>query len=67
MATKISNSKAGLAIFPIQDMLELGSSARLNTPGTFSRENWAWRCDAGRLSKAIAEKMRRLSQQSGRV
>lgn len=30
-------------IFPLQDLLDLGSEARINTPGTL-KNNWCWRC-----------------------
>ena len=36
-------SDARLAIFPLQDLLNLDESARMNTPGT-SENNWNWRC-----------------------
>ncbi len=35
-------SKAKLAVIPMQDLLELGSDAKFNTPGTLDN-NWAWR------------------------
>ena len=38
-------SNASLAIAPLQDLLELGSDARMNTPGT-PKGNWTWRMDA---------------------
>ena len=42
-------SVADLAIAPIQDLLVLGSSARLNTPGQ-PRGNWEWRISEKALS-----------------
>ena len=36
-------SEARLAIFPLQDLLTLDASARMNTPGT-SDNNWVWQC-----------------------
>ena len=36
-------SDAQLAIVPLQDLLGLDGSARMNTPGT-SQGNWLWRC-----------------------
>ncbi len=36
-------STANLAVIPLQDLLNLGSSARFNTPGK-SQGNWTWRC-----------------------
>ena len=34
-------SDAGMAMFPLQDVLGLGEDARMNTPGTFEG-NWRW-------------------------
>ncbi len=39
---KAWSSVAGFAIAPMQDLLDLGGRARMNTPGTASG-NWAWR------------------------
>ena len=36
------SSVANLAIVPMQDILELGSEDRMNTPGT-TEGNWKWR------------------------
>ncbi len=38
----VLESPAKLAIVPMQDLLELGSQHRMNTPGT-TTGNWAWR------------------------
>jgi 4-alpha-glucanotransferase len=37
-------SPALLSVIPMQDILELGSEARFNTPGTLD-DNWSWRLD----------------------
>ena len=42
-------SVANLAIIPMQDILELGSEARMNTPGT-TAGNWKWRFQWHQLS-----------------
>jgi 4-alpha-glucanotransferase len=42
-------SVANLAIIPMQDILELGSEARMNTPGT-TVGNWKWRFQWHQLS-----------------
>jgi len=34
-------SRAGMSVIPLQDLLELETSARMNTPGT-SEGNWKW-------------------------
>ena len=36
------NTKAKLFITPIQDILSLDNSSRLNTPGT-TKNNWKWK------------------------
>lgn len=35
--------KAEFAVIPMPDILELGSYARLNTPGTVGSPNWEWK------------------------
>lgn len=60
-----SMSVADLAIFPLQDLLGLGSRARMNVPGTVAG-NWAWRFDAADLTPAVAEQMAKLTALYGR-
>ncbi|MFV0365522.1 MAG: 4-alpha-glucanotransferase [Mangrovibacterium sp.] len=43
-------SVANLAIMPMQDLLELDSKHRMNTPGT-ATGNWVWRMDTKHLKK----------------
>ena len=43
------SSVANLAIIPMQDILELGSDSRMNTPGT-TVGNWKWRFQWQQLS-----------------
>jgi len=37
-------SCAKMAVIPMQDLLELGTEAKFNTPGTL-HNNWCWRMD----------------------
>jgi 4-alpha-glucanotransferase len=53
-------SVASLAMFPLQDVLGLGSQARMNLPGT-SRGNWRWRLAPGMLTEAHARRLRELA------
>jgi 4-alpha-glucanotransferase len=53
-------SVANIAIIPLQDVLGLGSDARMNLPGTISG-NWRWRYKAGALTKEIRERLRKLA------
>ena len=59
MIRTIMASIADLAIVPLQDVLGLGSEARMNLPGT-SKGNWRWRCRPGELTPELAGKMREL-------
>ena len=58
-------SPAGLAIVPVQDLLGLGSEARLNTPGT--ARQLAWRLRAGELSAELAAWLRERTEEAGRL
>lgn len=53
----IEASIANLAIVQLQDVLGLGSEARMNLPGT-SSGNWRWRFQAGALSPDLAGRLR---------
>lgn len=55
------DSKAQLVIIPMQDLLSLDSSARMNTPGT-PNGNWSWRMNKGSLYPALAERLKQLSK-----
>jgi 4-alpha-glucanotransferase len=59
-------SVADMAIAPLQDILSLGSKARMNTPGTIGGDNWRWRFRKEDLSKSLALKLRRLTHVYGR-
>jgi 4-alpha-glucanotransferase len=49
-----------LAVLPAQDLLNLGSDARLNRPGTVTG-NWSWRLPQGALSPTLAARYRELN------
>ena len=49
-------SVADTAIVPAQDLLGLGSQARMNRPGTLSG-NWRWRLAPGQLTGDIAHRL----------
>jgi 4-alpha-glucanotransferase len=61
----VFRSPADLAIVPLQDVLGLGSEARMNTPGT-SAGNWAWRVRPGELTPELAARLRALTVETGR-
>jgi 4-alpha-glucanotransferase len=53
----VLSSVADLAIIPLQDVLGLGSEARMNTPAT-STSNWRWRFSEGMLTGEIRNRLR---------
>jgi 4-alpha-glucanotransferase len=54
-----------LAILPVQDILHLGSEARLNTPGT-AVGNWTWKMPSGALTSELARHYATLNRMYGR-
>ena len=54
-----------LTMMQAQDVLALGSEARMNTPGV--EGGWSWRMDPGALTDAHAERLRALTQAAGRA
>jgi len=58
-------SVAWLAILPIQDVLGLDESARMNTPGT-SKDNWNWRLNASKLSVEVIDYLSSETERFGR-
>jgi 4-alpha-glucanotransferase len=58
-------SRAAVAIVPAQDVLGLGSEARMNTPGR-GEGNWSWRLQAGQLTSEHAARLRRLARETDR-
>lgn len=43
MIRACSNSVANFAVFPLQDVLGLDATHRMNIPGTMGDHNWSWR------------------------
>ena len=59
-------SRARLALVPLQDVLELGSEARMNLPGT-GDGNWAWRYEPEQLTDERARRLRELTERHRRA
>jgi 4-alpha-glucanotransferase len=58
-------SLAMIAIVPFQDLLGLGTEARMNFPGR-PQGNWEWRFEETELTSDRAEWLRMLNDQTGR-
>jgi 4-alpha-glucanotransferase len=60
-------SRAMFALAPLQDLLRLGSTARMNLPGT-TDANWQWRALSNEISDAgVATQLRDLNDRHGRA
>ncbi len=59
-------SVADTAVAPLQDALGLGSTARMNTPGT-AAGNWSWRFTWTDVPYWLAPQLRELAELYGRV
>jgi len=59
-------SVAGLCVVPLQDVLSLGSEARMNVP-SHDRGNWRWRFAAEMLRPELAKKLATLAEVSDRL
>jgi 4-alpha-glucanotransferase len=65
MIRAAATSVADICLFPLQDILELGSEARMNVPSR-SGDNWGWRCPEGVLSSERAQKLAALTEVTDR-
>ncbi len=60
------SSVADTTIIPIQDILGLGHSARMNRPAS-KRDNWQWRLLPGHLRSSVADRLARITITYGRA
>ncbi len=61
----VMSSIADTAIIPLQDVLGLGTGARMNTPGT-TTGNWRWRYTWDQIDTVVTDRFRRLTVGGGR-
>jgi 4-alpha-glucanotransferase len=59
-------SVADTAIVPVQDLLGLGSEARMNRPGTASG-NWRWRLTPGQIAQDVMRRLAEMAETYERV
>ncbi|MBA3533548.1 MAG: 4-alpha-glucanotransferase [Ardenticatenales bacterium] len=59
-------SIAAVSIFPMQDILNLGSDARMNTPGA-AGGNWAWRFQHQQLTGHLSRWLYEMTKLYGRL
>jgi 4-alpha-glucanotransferase len=61
MIRALMASVADTVLFPAQDLLGLGSEARMNTPAV-ADGNWRWRMRAGLLDKGVAARLAEMAK-----
>jgi 4-alpha-glucanotransferase len=59
-------SVADLAVVPVQDLLGLGSDARMNTPAS-AEGNWGWRLEEGALADNLRDRLKELTRLCARL
>ena len=59
-------SRACLAMVQVQDVLGLGSDARMNTPGR-AGGSWRWKLERGALTAEVAKRLREATEEAGRL
>ena len=65
MIRMAATSVANLCIIPLQDILHLGSEARMNTPAA-AHGNWAWRYNLHALHPDFATKLAAMMEMTDR-
>jgi 4-alpha-glucanotransferase len=61
----VITSVANISMIPMQDILGLGSTARMNVPGR-AEGNWRWRYSSKAITPALVDRLRRITEVSGR-
>lgn len=60
------SSTANQSVIPLQDILGLGSQARMNTPGV-GTGNWEWRYSQAMLTPTMCEQLKQMTHLYGRA
>ncbi len=66
MIRAAANSVAAMAVFPLQDVLGLGTEHRMNIPGTLGDPNWTWRFSWDMLGSEPGRVLGLITAASGR-
>lgn len=60
------SSTAKMSIVPLQDLLSLGTEARMNTPSK-AQGNWTWRFDQASLTPALRQRLLEITKRTDRL
>ncbi len=58
-------SRGNICIIPMQDILEMDSDCRMNTPSV-EDNNWVWRLKKGEFNKQVIKKLKQITKTYGR-
>ncbi|MCF0237943.1 MAG: 4-alpha-glucanotransferase [Sphaerochaetaceae bacterium] len=67
MIRALMSSVAKYVIVPMQDILNLGSDARMNKPSTVGSSNWSWRFNPKDLQNWMIERFKEFAMLYGRL
>ena len=67
MIRTVMASVAQLVVIPMQDIMGLDSTGRMNTPGTVGPQNWAWRFTSDQVKQDHVEQLKRFTALYGRA
>ena len=67
MCENAMNSIADTCVLPMQDILGLPDTTRMNIPSTIGGLNWRWRLEKGQITEELSGKLKNLNILSGRV
>jgi 4-alpha-glucanotransferase len=62
----LMESKPDAVIFPLQDVMGIGTEGRMNLPGTVGPHNWTYRFEWSQLTSQMVETLRVITEHSGR-
>ncbi len=66
VVTQVVESTAGTTIIPLQDLLGLDNSTRMNVPG-MADGNWGWRIEPEMMTDEAADRFKQLLARAGRT
>ncbi len=67
MIRSLLASSANYVVLPVQDIMGLDDSARMNTPSTVGSSNWSWRFNPDNLQSWMLDRLREYLNLYGRV
>jgi len=62
----LMQSVSNRVVIPLQDVLGLGSEARMNLPNS-TEGNWLWRFKTGAINESLSRRLREMTETYGRL